>query len=208
MGVIESVQCDNVPVRNKFTRTLRNLRNKHKDGDLEHEGKKAIVWGKSAAKQYLRRCFRDKVISTDYTDAKAVWSAHCEGHAEFARMECDAAFERRLGTVRDDYLKKKERCETDLQAYLAARKNHPTPALNSRGEPQWNGSEAQELLKGIVERKEHADVAPAALWQSKPAFKVYTLQTFRDHIYQEERLVKFQNYLRLLKKRKQDELQC
>ena len=204
---IECVDYDTVPVRNKFIRMLRSLRKKHGDGDLEHEGKKAIVWGKSAAKQYLRKCFRDKVIPADYQDAKEVWTNHCAGHVEFERMVCDAAFARRLGTVRDDYLKKRDRCEKDLAAYLVAKRNHPTPVLNSRGEPQWNGSDAQKLLKQAIEKEEHAGLTPAALWESKAEYKVYSLQTFRDHIYQEERLVKFHNYLRLLKKRKQDALQ-
>lgn len=165
---------------------LHSLRNKHNDGDLEHEGKKAIVWGKSAGKQCLWRLFRDQLIATNYQDAKEVWTNHCEGHAEFERMECDNAFARRLATVRDDCPKKKDRCQTDLQACLVAKRNHPTPALNSRGEPQWNGSAAQKLLKEAVEKEEHAGVKPSVLWDSKPECRVRTPQTFRDHIHQEE----------------------
>ena len=46
----------------------------HKDGDLEHEGKpKTIEWRKSATKQFLKKCFREKAVLTDYEDAKQAW---------------------------------------------------------------------------------------------------------------------------------------
>ena len=204
---IKCVDYENKQVRDKYTRMLRSLRKKHQDGDLENEDKKVIVWGKSAAKQFLKKCFREKLVPADYHDAEQVWKDHCEGTAAFARMQYDSAFVRRLGSVRDDYVKKVARCEKDLEAYLIAKRNHPTPELNSRGEPQWNGSRAQELLKETVKNGEHNGVKPAVLRDSKEEYKVYSLQTFRDHIYQEERLLKFQNWLTHLKKRKYDELQ-
>jgi hypothetical protein len=109
--------------------------------------------------------------------------------------------------VRDDYLKKVDRCQTDQEAFNIAKKNHPTPELNSRGEPQWHGSAAQKLLKETVEAGEHKGVKPKKLWQSRPEYQVYSLDTFRDHIYQEGRLLKFRNYVHLLKQKKINELQ-
>ena len=103
--------------------------------------------------------------------------------------------------MRDDYIKKSERCEKDLQAYLAAKKNHPMPELNSHGVPQWNGSIAQKLLKEAIAKGEHKGVKPAILWAGKPKCQVHSKQAFRDHIYQEARLLKFNHYLDLLKKK-------
>ena len=204
---MQCVDYENKSVREKFTRMLRSLRKKHKNGDLENEGQKAIEWGKSAAKQFLKKCFKEGTIPTDYQDAKQVWKDHCEGTTAFKRMQYDSAFVRRLGTVRDDYLKKLERCKANLQAFEIAKRNHPTPELNSRGEPQWNGSPAQRLLKELVKNNGHVNVKPAELWESREEYQVYSLTTFRDHIYQEERLLKFRNYTASLKKRKFDELQ-
>jgi hypothetical protein len=192
----------------KFRRMLRGLRKKHKNGDLQNEDKpKAIDWSKSAAKQFLKRCFREGNISPNYQDAQQVWTDHCKNDKAFARMQCDDAFVRRLKTVRDDYLKKVDRCQTDQEAFNIAKKNHPTPELNSRGEPQWHGSAAQKLLKETVEAGEHKGVKPKKLWQSRPEYQVYSLDTFRDHIYQEGRLLKFRNYVHLLKQKKINELQ-
>ena len=188
---IQCIDYQNKPVRDKFTRMLRSLRKKHNDGDLENEGLKVIEWGKSAAKQVLKKWFREKLIPTDYQSAEQVWKDHCKDNAAFARMEFDSAFVRRLGTVRDDYVKKLDRCQKDLQAYNIAKRNHPTPELNHRGEPQWNGSPAQKLLKDAIAKGEHKGVKPADLRATREEYQVYSLQTFRDHIYQEERLLKF-----------------
>jgi hypothetical protein len=192
----------------KFTRMLRGLRKKHKNGDLQNEDKpKAIEWSKSAAKQFLKICFREGTISANYQDARKVWADHCKDDRAFKKMQCDDAFVRRLKTVRDDYLKKVERSEKDLEAFNIAKKNHPTPEFNVRGEPQWHGSAAQKHLKETVEAGQHKGVEPKKMWESRPEYQVYSLQTFRDHIYQEGRLLKFQRYVSLLRKKKIDELQ-
>ena len=204
---IEFVDYEIKTVRDKFSRMLRSLRKKHKDGDLEHEDKKIVKWGKSAAKYFLKKCFKEKIILPDSLDAKHIWENHCKGRPEFARMSYDGTFERRLAAIRDDYIRKVQRCKDDLMAFQIAKQNHPTPELNSRGEPQWNGSTAQKLLKELVARGGHQNVKPADLWQQEAEYQHYSLQTFRDHIYQEERLVKFNNYVRHLKKRKLDSLQ-
>ena len=206
---IQCVDYDNKQIRDKFTRILRSKRSKHKDGDLENEGKKVIVWKKSAAKQFLKLAFREKTIPTDYIDSEWVWQNHCSTHPAFKRLKFDAAFTRRLDAVREDYIKKVSRCETDLEAYKIAKRNHPTPEFNCRGEPQWNGSEAQKRLKEIVSNGEHdaEGVSPKTLWESDERFQAYSLPTFRDHIYQEKRLLKFDYYLELLKQKKADKLQ-
>ena len=206
-AAIQFVDYEDKGQREKFTRMLRSLRKKHKDGDLENEGKKQIVWAKSAAKQHLKQCFKERVIPADYTDPKQVWDNQCKDHRAFARMAFDEAFVRRLDSVRKDYLKKVERCEKDRHAYEVAKQNHPTPEFNCRGEPQWNGSAAQALLKEMVEKGEHKGIEPKTIWSSREEYQAYSLQTFRDHIYQEERLQKFRNYLCLLKKRKLESLQ-
>ena len=161
-----------------------------------------------------------------------MWKDHCEGHPAFARLKLNDEFKRRLKSVRDDYVLKAERCKHDLVAFQAAKKNHPTPEFNSRGEPQWNGSAAQAILKEMVALGEHAGIDPKDIWSGeaqkqfkekhaagqacshiwingdlKATFQVYGLDTFRDHIYQEERLRKFNHYVSKLKKKKVDALQ-
>ena len=201
--------------QDKYTRILRTLRKKHMDGDLANESEptKPIEWGKSAAKQFLKKGFRDGTIVCEFTEkheVEEIWNHHCKDHIAFQRMEFDDAFVRRIKSVRDDFVKKQKRCADDLVAYTIAKKNHPTPAHNSRGEPHWNGSAAQKLLKEIVAKGDHVGVAPSVLREATKyhgIFLVYSKETFRDHIYQEERQLKFENYLSQLKKAKIDALQ-
>ena len=58
----------------------------------------------------------------------------------------------------------------------------------------------------MVAEGKHLGKDPESLY-SKPEFKVCSLQTFRDHIYQEEWLLKFNRYVESLKQEKFDELQ-
>lgn len=192
----------------KFTRLLRALRKKHIDGDLESEGLKRLEWGKSAAKQVLKKAFREGTISVDYTSARQVWEDFCQGRKEFARLEYNSAFTRRLNSVRDDFMKRASRRDRDRAAFEALKRNHPTPKLNFRGEPQWHGSEAQRLLKEDIRNGLHEGRNKEnSLWESRQEYKVYNRRSFRDHIYQEERLIKFQRYVDALRQAKIDKLQ-
>ena len=193
----------------KFTRTLRSLRKKHADGDLENEGLKVIEWGKSAAKQVLKKAFREGEVPVDYTDTKTIWNDFCKDKRAFARLDYDSAFVRRLNSVRDDYMKRSARQVTDQAAFDVLKRNHPTPKYNSRGEPQWHGSTAQKLMKEDIKNGKHIGRAKnqGDLRSSRPEYQVYSKQTIRDHIYQEQRLIKFQFYVDSLKQSKIDKLQ-
>jgi len=197
----------------KFTRTLRNLRNKHKSGDLLNEAlPKALNWRKSAAKQALKGWFKDFTIAADYDtegglQAQGVWDAHCDKHRAFKRLKCNAQFIDRLKRVRDDYRQRALRCQNDLEAFNNAVQNHPTPALNHRGEPQWNGSDAQRFLTQDLKDGNNAGLYPEEFRLERPEYQVYSLVTFRDHIYQEQRLVKFRHYQDVLMEAKEKRLQ-
>jgi len=184
---------------------------KHADGDLKNgdpSAPKVLKWGKSAAKQHLEKRFGEKAIATDHKAPQQVWKDHCKNHAAFAGMKHNEAFDRRLNTARNDHIEKRDRMRNDSKACTKAKKNHPTPELNARGELQWNGSIAQKMLKETVQNREHKGVDPSVTWTGKAEFKVHSKQTFRDHICQEERLLKFDNCVAGLRKEKFEKLQC
>jgi hypothetical protein len=198
-------------VKEKFGRMLRLLRSKHKNGDLDNEDKptKPIEWAKSAAKHVLRHWFRDGTISSSFEneEIEQIWKDHCKDNAAFKRMKYDEAFVRRIKSVRDDHQKKVKRCEDDLKAYTAAKLNHPTPLFDHRGKPQWNGSEAQRQLKELIAEGLPDGKEPRELWLANQEFQKYELRCFRDHIYQEKRLQKFNRYVENLRKEKIEKLQ-
>ena len=124
-----------------------------------------------------------------------VWNKYCDAPC-FEGMEYDAAFRRRLLDVRKKFVAGKSRAEDDLKSFMIAKKNHPAPLQNHRGEPQWNGSDAQRLLRLDMDASKHIGIQPMELWKSQPEFKLFHLTTFRDHLHQE---IQTRKYLLTLK---------
>ena len=88
----QAVDYDDQQIKAKFGRLLLSLRKKHLNGDLVNENSPdQVVWQKSAAKQFLKKCFRQNVISVNFVDHEQVWNAHCKNHKAFARMKYDEA---------------------------------------------------------------------------------------------------------------------
>lgn len=156
-----------------------------------------IDWAKTTAKQLLKKLFSEGIIPVDYTDPKLIWTSHCEGTPEFTGMVYDANFRNRLNAVKDDYSLRKRSAVADQKAYDNFRRNHPRATHNARGEPLWDGSQAQLLLKEDMQAGLHSNYKqPKEFWQSRPEFQVYPLAIFRDHMYQETRLWKLHNLLK------------
>ena len=113
-----------------------------------------------------------------------VWNECCDDDI-FEGMECDGTFVRRLCNLRMAVKEGKKRADGDAALFDIAKANHPVPKFNHRGEPQWNGSDAQTLLKQDMDDGKHHDMKPKDLWESRPEHMMFQLATFRDHIHQE-----------------------
>lgn len=195
-----------------FGRRLRDLR-KQQGKSIEPTKEVHIDWKNSAAKQVLKDYFKQKTIPLNYCDKHGVgfryiWDTYCKNHPAFVGMECDETFNRRLRSVRDDYVRKDERAEKDLDAFLTFIKNHPRPSHNHRGEPQWDGSDAQRLLKeDMAIRKNLQYAKPSDFHDSRPEYGFYGKDCFRQHIHQEKRLIKFNNFVTHKRQEKLDKQQ-
>ena len=170
------------------------------DEDLEIVGD--LPWLYHPLRAFLLEKIVSGEIPANYKLMKPrdVWETFCDADV-FEGFEHDAAFTRRLLSLRKLVEEGKQRADKDLDAFKAAKQNHPPPARNHRDEPQWNGSEAQRLLKIDIANNLHRTHWPRHLYDSKPAYKEFSLDTFRDHIYQE---VQTRKYLYTLKFRAQE----
>ena len=84
------------------------------------------------------------------------------------------------------------RAADDSKALEIARRNHPVPALNHRGEPQWNGSLAQAYLKEDVAAKEHEKYSNKKdFWETRQEYKNFPYKVFYGHIRQEVKTIKY-----------------
>jgi len=124
-------------------------------------------------------------------------------------MEYGDTFIRRLRSLRQQVKRDKGRARSDMKALMIAMKNHPAPSLNHRGEPQWNGSAAQRLLKEDIAAGKHLAVgfkpSKLRLDVNRPEYRAFSVDTFRWKVQQEVRTKK---YLYTLKYRSDEKLQA
>ena len=98
-------------------------------------------------------------------------------------------FRANLKRLRDRNEDRKEWATRDRKAHDHDRKIRPKPALDHRGEPRWEGSEAQRQLKLDVDAGIHLTMSKRAFYYSRPVYyhNYRDLRVFRDRLYQEER---------------------
>ena len=168
--------------------------------DLDAIG--AIPWHYHPLRQFLVKKLQEDDFPADYNKMGSfdVWNKYCDEDV-FEGMEYDAAFKRRLLALRKQYAEGQSRAKEDFAAFLIAKANHPPPALNHRGEPQWNGSEAQQLLNKELMTRDICQKSRIKLWGDRPQYKLFQLTTFRDHLHQE---IQTRKYLYTLKKRDEE----
>jgi hypothetical protein len=182
---------------NAFTRRLRALKKKAASDDEDNK----IDWENHPAKKFLFDSFAAGTISVGYSDTigpKGVWDQVCKDNQVFKDVQYDEAFTRRLKAVEKYYDKKLKRAQDDQKAFDIFRANHPI-----KTEGRWAGSEAQRLLKQDMAEGRHLAYAgkPQEFRNlpDRPQYREFSKQKFRDHISQEKRLVKFNNYMEKLK---------
>jgi hypothetical protein len=122
-----------------------------------------------------------------------VWGEHCAGHVAFEGMVFNSIFKRRLEAVALNHNSKKVRAADDLKAFNQYRAKYPIRSHNDFGMPRWDGSDAQRLLKKDMQEGKQAGLKPSQFRATRPEFTAIPLPVFTDHIYQEQKLIKFQN---------------
>ena len=85
----------------------------------------------------------------------------------------------------------------DVEAFDNYRRNHQPSLFSHHGYPEWQGSEAQRLLKINLEGKKKDTMSKMDLWDSTPEFhEHFRLKAFRDKINQEIRTAKYLHSIR------------
>jgi hypothetical protein len=101
-------------------------------------------------------------------------------------------FRSNLLALKKDVQENLARAEFDSKALENDRKKHPPPSMDPRGYPVWNGSDAERMLKEDVLAGKHKatdpltgkTITPNFLQQTRPAYKAFPLEVFRDHVNQ------------------------
>jgi hypothetical protein len=102
-----------------------------------------------------------------------------------------AKFSARLRSARKQVHDDVCRAASDKRFLEHDRTIHPEPLMNYRGEPKWDGSEAQKQLGKDMDEGKHTTMKPKLLHMSCDEYTKFPLDVFRKHIYQETNRRKF-----------------
>jgi len=157
--------------------------------------KKKPTYNDSLARERLHDCLRRGEIPLDSKEMSST-EAFLLYPDEFAQFGGDKRFPGRLSTARTAHKKLEGKSEEEMAALQHDRKIHPVPTHNHRGEPTWEGSEAQFALKHDLRTGTYDPQTdwPMELFESRPEYQEYELETFRKHIQQEIHLIKLINW--------------
>jgi hypothetical protein len=118
-----------------------------------------------------------------------LWEVY-ESRPEYATYPVDV-FTRRLASLRVVARGQNDRRSSDAAASMYDRQLQPSATHNSNGVPRWEGSEAERWLKDDITNALHTQMAPKTLYNTRAEYQLFTLETFRGHIYQEIKRRKF-----------------
>lgn len=126
-------------------------------------------------------------------------------------MEYNANFGTRFNGLKEIVLESNRRRDEDAADFKMFRELHPRPPVDRRGDPFWDGSQAQERLKRDLDNPEFSNMKPSKLWESRELYQQWSLSVFRGHIHQERDTRKYLYTLRfradeLAEKRKKTRL--
>ena len=139
-------------------------------------------WRYSEARALLEKDLVDGTIpiDSDLMEPQVVYGQRPE-FSDFPYKK----FRDNLSAARRRHRDAKNRSATDAAALAHDRGIYPKKATNHRGEPRWDGSQAQALLKIDVHEGKNRTMAPNALRDSRAEYQEFPLDVFRGHIHQE-----------------------
>jgi len=151
-------------------------------------------WAKSEAKKILKKDILEGIVPEEM-GAKEVYVMHPE-YVEYALKN----FTTNLRNLRKSIKKLQTRAESDHLALLHDLQVCPVDTVTEMGHPIWNRNPAQNLLKEDVSSGVHNYMSPKELWSKRMEYKTFTLEKFRNHLYQEIRSRKENAYWTAKKK--------
>lgn len=173
---------------NSMRKMIANKNNTNRPKKKTKAERKAEAWNRRIP---IRTLLKDDVhtgpIGWDLSPNKA-WEMRPEYNDN---MTLDL-FKSRLIGMRKIVKEGLERAAADEAALKHDRLICPRPLLNARGEPHWEGSDAQTLLEIDVEAGVHQTfISPEDFYRSRMQYQSFPLTVFRGHIYQEVKTQKW-----------------
>jgi hypothetical protein len=148
---------------------------------IEKKKNKQPRWIKSKAKGLLEEALMSGRIPPDDADMTA--EEVCMQRTEFSEFKFDQ-FEKNLDSLRKAHLGKIDCANSDSASLAHDRRPdcRPKKTHNFRGEPRWEGGEAERLLKIDITANKHKMMKPELLQPTKTARQQHDPKVFpRSH---------------------------
>jgi hypothetical protein len=153
---------------------------------MEHP-KPRRPWRNSVASTLLMQDFKDGAINDETTPRDAYNLRPEYQHHDYEQ------FCARLNDYKKRTNKKKLQSQLEVEAMHHDIQHHAINVPNER--PSWESSEAQSLIREVVQAGTDRLMLPQQRWLSNEAYQAFELETFRQHISQERRRQKFLRWL-------------
>jgi hypothetical protein len=155
-------------------------------------------WRNSKAKLCLRELIDAGEIDEDSDPEDAYFLCLREYPEEFEYYDYhDNDFPGKLKSLFNTWTEDTKKAVFDEKAFAHDMKLFPPNQINSRGEPRWEGSEAEAFLREDFAAGKHKanNIKPRDFQKTRPEYLEHDKDSFRDHIYQEDRRIRYNNYL-------------
>jgi hypothetical protein len=147
-----------------------------------------VPWQDSFAKQILVQEILEGAVTTSSNPDLVYFS-----HAEF-QVYKKSNFKANLKSLIKSLSNKEERALFDAAAIAHDCLLYPRNALTVRGYPFWDTSDAKVLLTSDIDEGRHLEMKPLDLWNTREEYKLFPLQVFRKHLYDERDKPKTSGY--------------
>jgi len=155
-----------------------------------------IDWRNSAAKEIIMDDLHCGILPADAAElpASEAWDLCYRHMVEFVSVDYEQ-FRDRLRDHRLQARKDIARAKIESDSLAHDRLLFPRQAVNNRGEPVFDTSDAKLLLRADVKEGKHNEMTPAELQSDRVEYHPFNARKFKHRIYQEVRRVKFINWL-------------
>ena len=157
-----------------------------------------IDWRKCKSKHIILEDLCEGVIplTDEEATAEEIWETWYKNMVEFIEEEIVFdQFKERLAAHREQVTKKKVESMRQLELLRHHQSLHPQKTRDHKGQLIFDMHPAKELLRQDVKMNKHKTMSPAALRATQSEYGEFTLDIFRQRIYQEVRRQKFIYFL-------------
>jgi hypothetical protein len=168
----------------------------------------ATSWRNSKARLIIIQDLEEKLLPLNENEmsAKEAWDTIYQYTAEFANVPFHQ-FKAHLNNHRKQVRARLEISFTEEMALAHDQLLHPRKTHNHHGEQVFDHSPAKQCLRDDVKNKVHTTMSALELQATRPEYRGFKPNKFRDRISQEVRQQKFLHYLELQRTKKFEEHQ-